>query len=98
MKYLFSQIYFNIVSLLDIGFFLWKIVARLKVRHSTMDRMRKSICPNTQMSKKDQSIKLTANDKRYLTQMITSGKADTATQLAKHIKNDNNMEVTANTV
>ena len=98
MKYFFSQIYSNIISLLDIGLSSRKIVAKLKVGHSTMDRVHKSTCPNAQISKGGRLIKLTANDKRYLARMITSSKANTATQLAKHIKNDSSMEVSANIV
>jgi len=68
------------------------------VSHATIDRVRAKSRPNIQKSQGGRPTKLKSTDKRRLVCMITSGKADSATQVTRELRDISNVEVSAETV
>ena len=90
--------YNNIISLLDNGLTSREIAAWLNVSHTTVNNVRKKAKQDKQTCLGEQPTKLKAADKRMLVQLVTLGKADTATQLVKELKNTTEIEVSVDTV
>ena len=98
MKPISEETHNNIISLLDSGLSSRKIGARLGVNSVTMDRVRARTKPGMQKGRGGRPAKLMATDKRRLVRTITSGKADTAAQLAQELKDTTEVEVSVKTV
>ena len=98
MKHISEEIHNSIVSLLDTGLSSRKIQAQLGVSRSTVNRVRAKARPDAQKSLGGRPAKLTATDKRRLVRMVTSGKADSATQLTQELKNTTNINASTDTV
>jgi len=88
----------SIISLLDSGLSSRQIEAQLGVGHTTVDKVRASARPDAQKRSAGRPAKLTGVDKRRLVRMITSGKADTAVQVAQELKDTVGVEASAKTV
>jgi len=88
----------NIISLLDRGLSTHQIAIQLGIAQSTVMKIRKISRPNIQNSAGGRPTKLTEVDKRNLVRMITSGKADTATQLVRELKDTSETEVSTTTI
>lgn len=98
MKPISEETHNNIISLLDSGLSSRKIGAQLGVNPVTVGRVRARTRPDMQKSRGGRPAKLTATDKRRLVRTITSGKADTAVQLAQELKDTTEVEVSAKTM
>lgn len=98
MKSLSGQVHSDIVSLLDAGLSLRQIAAHLGVGCTAVHKVRAATRPDMQKSRGGRPAKLTAADKRWLSRMITSGKADTAPQLTQNLRNNMSMEISTETV
>jgi transposase len=98
MKRISEQTRNNILSLIDSGLSSRQIGAQLGVNHATVCRVRASVRSGTQGRRAGRPRKLSVVDKRQLVRTITSGKADTAVQLAQELKNTTEMDVSAETV
>jgi transposase len=88
----------NIISLLDKGLSSCKIAVQLGISHSTVMRECARLQLNAQKKKAGQPAKLTIADKRNIVRNLTSGKADTAVQLAKDLKSSAKIEISPDTV
>src|SRR3954471_9832538 len=86
MKYISEETHNNIVSLLDNGLTSRQIAARLGISHTTVNNLRAKARQDMQTCPGGRPAKLKAADKRMLVRLITSGKANTATQLVKELK------------
>ena len=98
MKCISEVTYNNIISLLDNGLTSHEIAAQLNISHTTVNNMCKKAKQDTQTCLGGQPTKLKAADKHMLVWLVTLGKADTATQLVKELKNATKIEVSVDTV
>src|SRR4051812_24259528 len=94
MKPIPNNTYNNIISLLDNGYSACQIATQLGLSHSTVNDVRSKARPNAQKSSGGRPSELKAADKRSLVRQVITGKANTATQLARELKNT---AATANT-
>ena len=88
----------NVIALLNNGLSSRKIAAQLHVSHTTVDRIRSTFCPETQICHRWRPEKLTTIDKRRLARAITSGKADTTAQLTREFQDTSGVSVGADTM
>ena len=88
----------SIIKLLEDGLSSRKIAPQVGVGRVSVDNIRKKIMPNAKKPPKGRPRKLSAQDKRRLVRQVTSGKADTATQLTRDLCSSTNIEVSAQTV
>jgi transposase len=98
MKRLSGQVRNNIVSLIDSGLSSRRIAERVGVNCRTVDRVRAVARPGIQKSRGGRPAKLSASDKRRLVRTVTSGKADTAAQLTRELRDTTEMELSQDTV
>jgi transposase len=98
MKPISDEIRNKIVSLLRSGYSQRTTAKMVKLSHVTIKRVCDSMGLDIQKSRGGRPAKLTPYDKRNLVRTITSGKADTAVQLAQQLRNGTGVEVSANTV
>ena len=98
MKKISKDIENSIISLLNKGLSSRKIAVQLGVSHSTVMRECARLRPNAQKQKAGRPAKLTIADKRNIVRNLTSGKADTAVQLAKDLKGSAKIEISPDTV
>ena len=75
----------SIINLLDNGLSSQKIHEQLNISPRTVDKIHRETRPNAIVSKGGQPSSLTATDRRWLVQTITSGQADNAAQLARSL-------------
>ena len=75
----------NILSLLGSGHSVRDIAKRTGVCKSKVSEIAKEYCPNKENLKGGHPEKLTSTDKRAVISLITTGKASTAVEAAKHI-------------
>ena len=92
MKKISKDIENSIISLLNKGLSSRKIAVQLGISHSTVMRESARLWPNAQKQKAGRPAKLTIADKRNIVRNLTSGKADTAVQLAKDLKGSAEIE------
>ena len=88
----------NITSLLVDGHSIREVAKRVGVNKSTVQKIRAKYLPGIPKRSSGRHAKLTPQSKRYCVRSITSGKLQTATAVAKKLKEDLNIEVSANTV
>lgn len=88
----------NIVALLDSGLSERAIALQLSVSRITVARVRSQVRPDAKRSQGGRTAKLTTATTRRLVRMITSGKADTATQLTRELNSTTRLNVSADTV
>src|SRR4051795_2024471 len=98
MKPISKNTYNNIISLLDNGYSARQIATQLGLSHSTVNDVRSKARPNTQKHSGGRPPKLKAADKRNLVRLITTGKANTATQLVQELKDTTKFDVGADTI
>lgn len=98
MKPISEETYNNVVSLLDRGLSARKIATELGVSRATVDRVRAKSRPDIPKNQGGRPTKLKSTDKRRLVRMITSGKADSATQVTRELRDISNVEVSTETV
>jgi transposase len=87
-----------IVHLLETGLSARKVAERVGVCRATVNRVRAQTMPNAEKCPAGRPAKLTPHDKRKLVRLVTSGKADTATQLQKELQNTIGVYISAQTV
>lgn len=88
----------SIVSLLDKGHSSRKIAAELGISHSTVMRVCARLRPNTQKQKAGRPAKLTIADKRNVVRNLMAGKADTAVELARNLRDSTKIQISPDTV
>ena len=98
MKPISEQTRHSVLSLIDAGFSSRQIASQLGICHTTVIRVRAVTRRDAQTSRGGRPAKLTATNKRTLVSMVTSGKADTAIQLTRELRNTANIDINANTV
>jgi len=98
MKPISQQVRDNIISLLDNGFSSRQIAMQLRVGHSTVNRVRRTNRAGVQKPRAGRPVKLSASDKRWLVRTVTSGKADTASQLTQELRHTACMDISTETV
>src|SRR5438046_2677794 len=98
MKPISEETCSNILSLVDIGLSSRQIEAQLGVSRPTVSRIRAKSRQGAQRSRGGRPAKLTAADKRRLVRMVTSGKVDTAVQLAQELRDNSEVKLSAETV
>lgn len=98
MKRISKDIKNNIASLLDNSLSSRQIAVKLGISHSTVMREQKKLRPNIQKRKAGRPAKLTITDKRNIIRNITSGKADTAIQLTRNLKDSTKIDVSPYTI
>ena len=85
MKQLPAETRNNITNLLTTGLSSSKIAAQLGINHTSVNRIRKEMTPNTGKAKGDHPILLSTRDKRSLVRWVTSGKVDNSSQLRQEL-------------
>ena len=98
MKPIPEQLRNDIISLIDSSHSSYQIAPLLGVGHATVDRVRAAARPDLPKPRAGRPAKLSAVDKRWLVRMITSGKVDVATKLARELQNTIHKKVSAHTV
>jgi transposase len=98
MKPISNNIHNNIISLLDNGYSARQIATQLGLSHSTVNDVRSKARPNAWKSSGGRPTKLKATDKRNLVRLVTTGKANTATQLVRELKDTTNIDVCDDTI
>jgi transposase len=88
----------NIINLLESGLSAYKVAKQAGIGRSTVSRVRKETIPNAQRSQGGRPAKLSARDERKLVRLVTSGKADTATELQKKLQNATGIRISDQTV
>lgn len=88
----------SIIKLLEAGLSSRKIAVQVGVGRVSVDNIRKEFMPNAEKPPKGRPRKLSAQDKRRLVRQVTSGKADTATQVMRDLCSTTKMEISAQTV
>ena len=88
----------NIVALLGQGLSTRKIMKICKVSTSTVQKYRKIHCPDVEIKKGGRPKKLTVQDKRFCVRALTSGKAKTATEVTKKLKENFGVSTSVKTV
>jgi len=87
-----------IVHLLETGLSARKVAERVGVCHATVNRVRAQTTFNAKKCQAGRPAKLTPHDKRKLVRLVTSGNADTATQLQQELQHTVGVYVSAQTV
>ena len=98
MKPISKNIENSIVSLLDSGLSLREIAEKLGISHATVKRVRERLRPSIKKRNAGRPTKLTITDKRNIVRSITSGKANTAVELARNIKESKGIEIGPETI
>ena len=87
-----------VLSLLDSGHTGYQISSQTGLSTGTISKIRSRHRPNLSKSTGGRPSKLSENDIRYATRLITSGKADNAVQVAKSLAEVTNQSLSAQTV
>jgi transposase len=87
-----------VISLLQSGYSRVQIASRTGLSTATISRIRHKHCPDLPKATGGRPQKLSENDIRFATRLITSGKVDTAVQLAKTLKEVINQPLSTQTV
>lgn len=98
MKRISKEIENNIISLLNKEHSSRQIAAQLGVSHATVMRVHAKSRSITQKQKGGRPNKLTITDKRNIVRNITSGKANTAVDLVKNVRESTGIEVGPDTI
>jgi transposase len=98
MRHISEQVHNRIISLLDAGLSSRKIATQVGVGRRTVDRVRAATRLDIQKNRAGRPAKLNAADKRQLVRTLTSGKADTAAQLTRELRDTTGMELSTDTV
>ena len=85
MKSLPSQTVDNILSLLDLGHSLRQVAAQTGLHYSTISRVRSQHRSNLPKALGGRPSKLSPTTARHAQRLISSGKADTAVDVAKNL-------------
>jgi len=88
----------NIEAMLSPQLGVRKIAAQTGISKTSVNKIRKTHRPDMPSSKGGRPKKLTAQDKRLCVRSITSGTAETATDVAKLLQNDLEIRVSRQTV
>src|SRR5271169_2145148 len=88
----------NVKALLDEGLSTRKIASRLKISQSSVQKVRQSCHQNFLQPRMGRPKKLSAQDRRACVRFITSGRAETATDVAKKLEEDLQSPVSRHTV
>ena len=88
----------KVLQHLDRGMSATSIARSLRIGIATVSRIRKVYRSSIPKSKGGRPAKLSSGMKRYIKHAIVSGKAKTAIQAANMIRNDNSLNVSADTV
>jgi len=75
-----------------------QIAARLNVGHSTVSEIRSQITGSLKENAGGRPPKLSPYDRRKLVRLVTTGKADTATQLKRELQNITNLDVSTQSI
>ena len=87
-----------ILSLLDQGLSPKAIASRTHLEHSTISKICSKHYPNLQKSSGGRPPKLSSTTIHYSICLISVGKLDTATQVAKELSNSHQVSVSSETV
>ena len=98
MKTISQDICNSIVSLLNDGRSSRQIAVQVGVSHATVNNIRAKTNLDAQRGRGRRPAKLSATDKRSLVRMVTSAKADNATQLKRELNNTTGIDVSTKTV
>ena len=98
MKQLPADTRNNITNLLTTGLSSRKIAAQLGISHTSVNRIRKEVMPNTGKAKGGRPTLLSTRDKRSLVRWVTSGKVDNASQLRQELHSTSGIQVTSQTI
>ena len=98
MKPLSSAQHNHILYLLDIGQSSCQISSTTGVDHSTISRLRSKYCPQLHKPSTGHPTKLSAADTHYVQQLISSGKAENASQITKTLIGIKNEPLSSQTI
>jgi transposase len=98
MKTISDETRSNIISLVDDGLSSRQVAKQLGVSNATVSRVRACARPNVQTNPGGRPTKLSQQDKRQVVRLVTSGRADTAVQVARALLDDAGTEVSSDTV
>ena len=88
----------KIISMLDSGINASSIAKNFHVDVRTVGSIRAAVRPNLSRPKGGRPAKLTKPTRRFIHRLITTGKADTATQVANQLRTDSNVNVSPDTI
>ena len=98
MRPLPAETCLSIISMLQNGDSCCQIAARLGVGHSTVSEYRSQVTGTLQKSVGGCPPKLSLHDRRKLVRLITTGKADTATQLRRELQDLTNTTLSTQSI
>ena len=84
--------------MLENGDSVRKIAQKLGVGKSTVAEIRSRFSSSLKENHGGRPSKLTSYDRRYLTRLITTGRADTATQLWRQLISHSNISISTQTI
>ena len=84
--------------MLENGDSIRKIGCKLGVGKSTVGEIRSQLQSSVKENLEGRPSKLTANDRRYLTRLISTGRADTASQLQRLLFANSNTSISTQTI
>jgi uncharacterized protein YerC len=87
-----------VLSLLDSGHSGYQISSKTGIATGTISKIRNKHCPNLPKATGGRPTKLSENDLRFTTRLITTGKADNAVQVAKSLAEVTNLSISPQTI
>lgn len=88
----------QILSLIDLHQSTRDIATQTGVHYSTISRIRKEHCPDYQKPSPGCPSKLSPATARHAVRLITTGKAENASQVAKYLQDDDNITLSWQTI
>src|SRR5271169_6599524 len=88
----------TIISLLEDGLSSRQIASRLKISHSTVDKIRAVHHPTIQKTKGGRKPRLTVNDRRHIAHIFRSGKVENAPQIAMRLREETGKDFSHDTI
>jgi transposase len=98
MKQLSPDVRLSIISMLEAGYSCQKIALKLDVGHSTVSELHSQIATSIKKNVGGRPSKLTPADRRHMAHLISTGKADTATQLKRQLQNITNTSISTQSI
>jgi len=87
----------NVISLVKQGISTREIEKKLRISHSTVNRISQKFCKGEKFPQYGRRPLLTAKTKRFMVRLITTGKVENAVTLTQCIKECENISVSPNT-
>src|SRR5271169_6261825 len=88
----------TIISLLEDGLSSRQIASRLKISHSTVDKIHTVHHPTIQKTKGGRKPRLTANDRRHIARIFRSGEVENAPQIAMKLREETDKDFSHDTI